>query len=164
MFGLTRPASHGTLELGGTLLGVPFTQLMVRTCSYARACQYVLRKVNYRSSAPWRHAPPQAQPECSLYKIVLHFKALGWEFASFDPLPPPTCKAYPVAILLHNHCTIYAPPPTPPLYAIHHTPLVMTTSCKGPTLVSPHGTHTHTHDAHSLLQQYTLRMYLSIYT
>jgi len=27
--------------------------------------------------------------------------------------PPPTCKAYPIAILLHDHCAIYAPPPNP---------------------------------------------------
>jgi len=29
---------------------------------------------------------------------------------------PPTCKAYPIAILLHDRCEIYAPPPPiPPL-------------------------------------------------
>jgi len=43
--------------------------------------------------------------------------------------PPPTCKAYPIAILLHDHCAIYAPPLTPLLYAIHHTALVMAISC-----------------------------------
>jgi len=44
---------------------------------------------------------------------------------------PPTCKAYPIAILLHAHCAIYAPPPTPLVYAIHNTLLVMAISCKG---------------------------------
>jgi len=28
--------------------------------------------------------------------------------------PLPTCKAYPIAILLHDHCAIYAPPTDPP--------------------------------------------------
>ena len=31
-----------------------------------------------------------------------------------------TCKAYPIAILLHDHCAMHASPHTPPLYAIHH--------------------------------------------
>jgi len=67
----------------------------------------------------------------SLYKILFHFKALLWESIIVLPPPHPTCKAYPAAILLHDHCAIYAPPPTPPLYAIHHTILVMAISCKG---------------------------------
>jgi len=45
--------------------------------------------------------------------------------------PPPTSKADPIAIRLHDHCAIYAPPPTPTCYAIHHTILVMEISCKG---------------------------------
>jgi len=45
--------------------------------------------------------------------------------------PPSTCKAYPIAILLHDHCAIYALPPTPLSYAIHHTILGMAISCKG---------------------------------
>jgi len=46
-------------------------------------------------------------------------------------LPSPTRKAYPMAILLHDHCGVYAPPPTSPLYAIHHTILAMSISWKG---------------------------------
>jgi len=42
----------------------------------------------------------------------------------------PTYKAYPIATLLHAHCAIYTPPPNPPLYAIHHTILVIAISCK----------------------------------
>ena len=42
-------------------------------------------------------------------------------------LPPPTCKAYPIALLLHYH---WATPLTPPFYAIHLTILVMAISCK----------------------------------
>ena len=45
--------------------------------------------------------------------------------------PPPTRNAYPVAILLHDHCAMYGSPPTLTFYAIHHTPLVMAISCKG---------------------------------
>ena len=41
---------------------------------------------------------------------------------------PPTCKAYPIAILMHDHCAIYALPPTHRLYGIHHTILVMAVS------------------------------------
>ena len=44
---------------------------------------------------------------------------------------PPTCKAHPIAILMHGHCAIYASSPTPPSDAILHTILVMAISCKG---------------------------------
>jgi len=40
-------------------------------------------------------------------------------FYGFPPTAKPTL-AYPDAILLHDHCPIYAPPPTLLLYAIHH--------------------------------------------
>jgi len=66
----------------------------------------------------------------SLYKILLHFKALLWE-AIILLLPPYTCKAYPIAILLHDHCATYAPPTDPSFYAIHHTILTVAISCKG---------------------------------
>ena len=36
-----------------------------------------------------------------LYKILFHFKALLWE-SIILVLPPPTCKAYPTSILLHD--------------------------------------------------------------
>jgi len=52
-------------------------------------------------------------------------------------IAPPTCRAYPIAILLHDYCAIYDPPPTPLLYAIHHTILVMAMSCKGPPTNHP---------------------------
>jgi len=45
--------------------------------------------------------------------------------------PPPTSKGYPIAILLHGHFATRAPPPPTPLYAIHHTLLVMAISYKG---------------------------------
>jgi len=66
----------------------------------------------------------------NLYKILFHFKALLWE-STVLLLPLPTYKAYAIAILLHDHCAINAHPRTPPMYAIHHTILCMTISCKG---------------------------------
>jgi len=48
----------------------------------------------------------------SLYQILYRFKALLWESIIFLP-PPPFCKAYPIAILFHDHCAIYALLPTP---------------------------------------------------
>jgi len=80
--------------------------------------------------------PPHLSPLCgamfefSLYEILFHFKALLWVSIIFL-LPPPTCKAYPIAILLHDHCAIYARPLTPPIFALHHAILVMAISCKG---------------------------------
>jgi len=44
-------------------------------------------------------------------------------------LPPPTCIARTIAILLQVDRAIYDAPPTPLFYAIHHTILVMTISC-----------------------------------
>jgi len=67
-----------------------------------------------------------------LYKILaFHFKALLWESIILLLPPPPTCKAYPSVIRLHDHCAIHTSPRTPPLYAIHHTILAMAISCKG---------------------------------
>jgi len=51
--------------------------------------------------------------------------------------PPPACKVDPIAILLRGHCAIYTLPPTPLLYAKHHTMLVMAISCKGQIPVEP---------------------------
>ena len=54
---------------------------------------------------------------------------------------PPTCKAYPFAILLHDHCAINAPSPTPPSNVIHHTILAMGISCKGQITTRTHPLH-----------------------
>jgi len=35
-------------------------------------------------------------------------------------IAPPICKAYPIAILLYDHCAIFAPPTDPPF--VCHTP------------------------------------------
>ena len=72
-----------------------------------------------------------AAASLSLYKILCCCKAVLWESIIFA-LPPPTCKAY---LTLQYYCTIIAhhtpPLPTPLLYAIHLTILVMAISCKG---------------------------------
>jgi len=68
-------------------------------------------------------------PWLSLYKILLHCKALVWESIILS-LPPPTCKAYPIAILLHAHCAIYAPPHRPLLF-MPDTMQYWAISCKG---------------------------------
>jgi len=65
----------------------------------------------------------------SLYNIFFYFKAILWVSIILFP-PFPTCKAYPIAILLHDHCAIYVSPPTSLLCAIQHTILVMAISCK----------------------------------
>jgi len=77
-------------------------------------------------ATPWAEPPLQVSP----YKIFFHFKALLCE-SIILLFPPPTCKAYPITILLYAHFAIYAPPPTPRLYAMHHTLLAMPISCKG---------------------------------
>jgi len=41
------------------------------------------------------------------------------------------CVAHTVVILLHDYWAIYDPPSTSFVYAIHHTILVITISCKG---------------------------------
>jgi len=68
--------------------------------------------------------------QLGLYKTLFHFEAVMWESIVLL-LPPPTCTARTNAILLHVYCARYDAPPTPPLYAIHYTILVMAISCKG---------------------------------
>jgi len=53
-------------------------------------------------------------------------------------LPPSTCTARTIAILLHVYCAIYDAPPTPLVYAIHHTILVIAISCKGQLATQRH--------------------------
>jgi len=44
-------------------------------------------------------------------------------------LPPPTCNAHSVAMVLHDYCARYAPSPTLLLYAVYRTILVMAILC-----------------------------------
>jgi len=50
--------------------------------------------------------------------------------SSIPSLPPPSCAAHTVAILLQYYCALYNAPPTALLYATHHTILLMAVSCK----------------------------------
>ena len=89
----------------------------------------------------WRNRKSNPRPrECmnsrkqiSLYKILFRVKTLLWEsiILLLPPPLPPTCKAYPIAILLQYYCAIFDPPPSPRLYGIHHTTLCIAISCKG---------------------------------
>ena len=65
-----------------------------------------------------------------LYTIFVDFNAFVNE-PIIILLPPPICNAHTVAIVLHDYCGRYAPPPTLLLYAIHHTISVMAILCKG---------------------------------
>jgi len=69
-----------------------------------------------------------------LYKILFYFQACVHE-SIICVLPPSTCIARSIAILLHVYCPIYVRRPLDPpvVYAIHHTILVMAISCKGRT-------------------------------
>jgi len=49
---------------------------------------------------------------------------------------PPNCITHTVAMLLQNYRTLYDPPLTSPLYAIHHTTLAITISCKGQSMAT----------------------------
>jgi len=65
-----------------------------------------------------------------LYKIVVHlFLCVQESIILLLTLPIRITHTTPIR--LRDFCAIYIPPPTLPLYAIHHTTLVMTISCKG---------------------------------
>ena len=66
----------------------------------------------------------KAMVRLGLYKIFVYFEAVVHE-STILPLFPPTCNARPFATLLHA-----TPLPTSRVYAIHHTILVITKSCK----------------------------------
>ena len=72
------------------------------------------RSITYTSMVYDMYSSP-----VSLGKTLFHFKALLWE-SIILVLPPLTCKACPIAVLLRDHCALYAPPPTPPFLC--HTP------------------------------------------
>jgi len=63
-------------------------------------------------------APPGGGSQVSLYKILFYLKTVLWE-SIIILRPPPTYKAYPIALLLRDHCARYARLPTPSFYAIH---------------------------------------------
>ena len=79
-----------------------------------------------------RDSSLRVQLDFGLYKILLDLEAFVHE-PILRALPPPTCIARTLAILLHVYCAIYDAPPTPLVYAIHHTILVIAISCKGQT-------------------------------
>jgi len=48
---------------------------------------------------------------------------------TYSVLAPRTCIVHTIAIRLRDYRTIYAPPPTLLVYAMHHTILIMAVSC-----------------------------------
>jgi len=95
---------------------VLFLSCVVRCCS----CRVFVCVTCFSSYVNWGQPVTQIR----LYKIFFLFKTLLWESIILVS-PHPTCKAYPIAILVHDHWAIYALLPTPLLYAVHHTILVM---------------------------------------
>jgi len=67
-------------------------------------------------------------PSIVLYKILFCHEDFVHESIIMS-IPPPTCIARTLAILLHVYCAIYDAPSTPLLHAIHHKRLVITISC-----------------------------------
>jgi len=101
-----------------------------------RACRSTRRNTKQDG-----HPKQHGRQRLSLYKILFHFKSL-WE-SIILVLPPPTFKAYRIAVLLQGHGAIYAPPtdPPPPFFALHHTILIRPKSWKGqPTAGTGGGT------------------------
>jgi len=93
-----------------------------------------LEAINAKNGWQVRPRPPCAAPPPSRIVACTRYSSTsklycGSQASFYCPLP--TCKAYPIAILLHDHWAIYALLPTPLMYAVNHTILVMAISCKG---------------------------------
>jgi len=67
--------------------------------------------------------------QVGLCKILFYFKTFMHE-SIIRLLPPPTCTACTIAMLLYVYSAVYDAPPTPSLYTIHHTVLAMAISRK----------------------------------
>jgi len=88
---------------------------------------------------PWARNKGRCGLAFTMYCLPSRF---FWGGLSLFSAPPPSCKAYPTAILLHDHCAIYAPPPTPSVEAIHHIISVKTISCKSRAVACTFRVHT----------------------
>jgi len=95
---------------------------------------------SYPPSGIGRLDAPRDNPSGDRYSSVLSMFGLYKLFFSFESFEhetnlvsflPPTWIAHTVAVLLHDYRAVYDPPSTSPVYAIHHTILVITKSCKG---------------------------------
>jgi len=77
------------------------------------------------------------------YKMLFHFITRFWggvnhPFIGF--IASPTCKAYTIAIRLHDYCAIYDPLPRPPVrmpYTIQHWQWQYCVKAKLPGRVNP---------------------------
>jgi len=71
----------------------------------------------------------------SRYKIFIYFEAVVHESLILSS-PTSTCIVHSGAIRLHDHLIVYDTLSDLPLYAIHHTILVISISCKGQHVLS----------------------------
>ena len=69
---------------------------------------------------------------------------------------PPHLQSLPYSNIVHDHCAIYAPPPTAPFYAIHHIILVIAISCEGQYSGTLHGLVLESRDAAVCKRTYVL--------
>jgi len=72
-----------------------------------------------------------------LYTILFYFEAFVHESIILS-LPPATCIARTIVMLVHVYRAIYDASPTPHLYTMHNTILAMAISCKGQTCARIH--------------------------
>ena len=100
-----------------------YTYIYTHICVYI--CVYIYRE-RETPRGPLLGRPSPSSP----YKIFVYFEAVVHE-STILSFPPPTCIAHPGAILLHDYWTVYDSPSDLRLYAIYHTVLVITISCKG---------------------------------
>jgi len=91
-----------------------------------------------RSRATWPAWSVPGGAPVGHYKILFYFDAFVHN-SIIRLLPPAICTARTIAMLVYVYCAIYDAPPTPLLYAIHHTIFVMARSCKGQGVCKPNG-------------------------
>ena len=75
------------------------------------------------------------QARIGLYKTFFHFCVCKNQSSLYYLRPFRITHS--TAIILHDVCVIYGLPPTLSLYALHHTMLVITISCKGQARRAP---------------------------
>jgi len=126
-----RCSAAAPLQIPRLALGAPLPgRGLVRKDALARAPRQYRRRARTARRTRFKLRAGSRASGVRLYKRLVHFEAYAHE-STILLLPPPTCIARTIAILVHVYCAIYDAPPTPPLYAIHKTVLATAISCKG---------------------------------